>query len=83
LRALSWLGLRRRQDWALGLDLALTNLRIFRLREGLEELALALENAGKQGQEDRFFQRLKVLDPSGLARRQLMAGLAAAGGRQG
>ncbi len=66
LRHLSWLGLRRRQDWRLGIELALTNLRIFRKEEGLEELFLALEAARLQGQETAFFRLLRAMDFSGL-----------------
>ncbi|NCC26477.1 MAG: glycosyltransferase family 1 protein, partial [Deltaproteobacteria bacterium] len=43
LQAQSWLSLRRRKDWRLGMDLGLTNLRVFRQKEGLEELSLALD----------------------------------------
>ena len=73
LRHLSWLGLRRRQDWRLGLELALTNLRIFRKREGLEELFLALETARLQGCETEFFRLLRAMDLSGFAWKFLLA----------
>ncbi len=72
LRHLSWLGLRRREDWRLGLELGLTNLRIFRKREGLEELAAALLAAQEQGQEKAFFRVLRGADPSGLVWRYLI-----------
>jgi hypothetical protein len=76
LRTLSWIGLRRRKDWKLGLDLGMTNLRNFRLEQGMEELVLALEWARMQGQESNFFKYLKTADPSGLIRKRLILALA-------
>ncbi len=72
LRHLSWLGLRRPKDWRLGLELGLTNLRVFRKQEGLEELVAAFLAAHEQGRDKAFFRVLDGEDLSGLVRRYLI-----------
>ena len=62
---LSSLTLRRRDDWSLGLELALANLQAFRREPGIEEAVLAAASAASQGQADRFARRLAQVDPSG------------------
>ncbi len=66
LRTLSFLSLRARDDWRMGCDLALNNLRVFRKPQGLEELAVAYDLAVNQGQEDRFMRTIHRMDPSGM-----------------
>ncbi len=68
---LSGLTLHRRDDWSLGLELGLANLRSFRREAGLEELALAGATAGRLGQGERFARRLALADPSGRLRAAL------------
>ncbi|MBN2141052.1 MAG: glycosyltransferase family 1 protein [Desulfovibrionaceae bacterium] len=63
---LSTLCLRAPGDWRLGLDLALTSLEAFRLREGLAELLLAQETAADQAEERAFLRALKARDKAGL-----------------
>lgn len=70
---LSTLTLHRRQDWALGLELGLADLRVFRREAGLDEVALAGETACRLEQGERFARRLAALDPSGRVRRALAA----------
>ena len=77
IRALSYLSLRRRDDWRLGLELGLANCRAYRVMEGLEELEVARAAAARQGQEDRFSRSLAVRDESGQIR-ALLAGASAA-----
>lgn len=72
---LSSLTLRERDDWRLTLDLALANLRSYRVEPGLEELAVAQRLAKSQGQERAFARALAAADRSGL----LAARLAPAG----
>jgi hypothetical protein len=71
LQALSQLSLHRQKDWKYNLELARINLKAFRLRQGLEELILARENAAKAGEEKHFHSRLKRLDKKGLLRTAL------------
>jgi hypothetical protein len=68
---LSRLTLHRPDDWSLGLELGLANLRAFRLEEGLEEIRLAGATAARRGQEARFARRLALADPEGRVRRGL------------
>ena len=68
LKALSYLSLRERTNWRLTLELGATNCRAFRVRQGLEELLAAREEALRQGQEDRFWRRLEAHDESGRIR---------------
>ena len=63
---LSILTLFERKDWRLALEIALANLKSYRLESGLEELHLALMIAREQGQESAFMRVLKGRDPSGL-----------------
>jgi len=63
---LSILTLHERNDWRLAFEIALANLKSYRLESGLEELHLAREIALKQGQETAFVRILKARDPSGL-----------------
>jgi len=71
LQFLSQLSLQRQKDWEYNLDLARINLKAFRLRQGLEELILAQENAARAGEEKHFHSRLKRLDKKGLLRTAL------------
>ncbi|MGE4291414.1 MAG: glycosyltransferase [Desulfovibrio sp.] len=73
LGLLSTLTLHRRQDWRLGLEAGLVNLRSFRLDAGREELLLALELARGQGAEKRFLAALSGRDPSGRILRWLVS----------
>ncbi len=68
---LSILTLFKRNDWRMGLELALANLRAFRLQPGLEELAVARSLAREQGQQAHFERSLKARDPWGRLRRLL------------
>ena len=70
---LSNLSLHRRNDWALGLELALANLQAFRRAPGLEEALAAALAAIDQGQADRFSRRLALAEPSGRLRAELAA----------
>lgn len=58
-------------DWRLGLELGLSNLAVFRLEAGLEELALARTRAERAGQAEAFLNRLRRRDPGGSACRAL------------
>jgi hypothetical protein len=62
---LSHLALYAPEDWRTGLQLAMTNLRAFRLRVGLEEALLARDSARRQGKEESFLRTLSALDPKG------------------
>jgi hypothetical protein len=79
LAFLSQLALLRPKDWRTALELALTNLRAFRLREGVGELLHASGLAARAGQEDRFMRVLAGKDRRGLLR----AALATSGGQEG
>jgi len=68
---LSTLTLHHPDDWTLGLELGLTDLRAFRRQAGLDELALAAATAERQGQATRFARRLTLADPSGRVRQTL------------
>jgi len=63
---LSILTLHERNDWRLALEIAMVNLKSYRLQSGVEELHLALELARAQGQEAAFVRVLKGRDSSGL-----------------
>jgi hypothetical protein len=63
---LSILTLHERTDWRLAFEIALANLKSYRLESGLEELKLAHEIARSQGQEAAFNRALKGRDSSGL-----------------
>jgi hypothetical protein len=63
---LSHLALHAPEDWRTGLQLAMTNLRAFRLRVGLEEALLARNSARRQGKEESFLRALSALDPKGF-----------------
>lgn len=65
LQAMSYLGLRERDNWRLGVRLGVTNCQAFRLSQGLEELLAALDAARRQGEEKRFWAMLDGLDRSG------------------
>ncbi len=62
---LSHLALHSPQDWRVGLQLGLVNLKAFRLQVGLEEILLSRDNARRQGKEDSFTRMLSALDPKG------------------
>ena len=62
LQIQSHLSLIEPENWRLGLDLALTNLKTFRMSQGLEELLLAFETAQKMNKADVFLRRLKKKD---------------------
>jgi hypothetical protein len=63
---LSILTLHERNDWRLAFEIALANLKSYRLKSGLEELQLARDMARKQGQETVFDKALKTRDLSGM-----------------
>ena len=63
---LSILTLRERKDWRLALEIALANLKSYRLESGLDELCIARGAALAQGQKTAFDRILKARDPSGL-----------------
>jgi len=68
LKALSYLTLREPRNWRLGLELGMANCRAFRVRQGLEELVAARDEAVCQGQEGRFLKMLAAMDESGQIR---------------
>jgi len=68
---LSHLALHAPEDWRIGLQLGLANLRAFRLQVGLEEVAQARGKAAAQGKEEGFFRMLAALDPKGSVRAAL------------
>lgn len=68
---LSVLTLHERTDWHLALEIALANLKSYRLASGLEELRLARKIAREQGQESAFERALKGRDTSGLLTKRL------------
>ncbi len=76
LGILSLLSLHQRDNWRFALALGHLNLRSYRLHEGLEEIALAWEIAGKQNMRRSLLRTLQGLDPKGhiLAAIQAMAG---------
>ncbi|GAB7022188.1 glycosyltransferase family protein [Salidesulfovibrio brasiliensis] len=63
---LSALTLHLRQDWRLGLETALANLRCYRYRQGIEELLAAQEAAAKADADKAFARALRANDPGGL-----------------
>ncbi len=63
---LSILTLHERKDWRLAFEIAIANLKSYRLESGLEELALAHEIAREQGQGKSFERALAARDASGL-----------------
>ncbi|MBC17729.1 MAG: hypothetical protein CL942_11835 [Desulfovibrio sp.] len=71
---LSILTLFERTDWRLALEIALANLRSYRLESGLEELELAQSMAREQGQESLFRKALATRDRAGLLSRHLAKG---------
>jgi hypothetical protein len=71
LGALSFLSLRDPENWQLSAELAWTNFRAFRLREGAEELALAWESAQRQGTAEELIAYVAARDPSGYMARLL------------
>ncbi|MDQ7032905.1 MAG: glycosyltransferase [Desulfonauticus sp.] len=66
LRAESWLSLLEPDNWRLNLDLVLTNLKNFRVKEAREEFYLAWNKAQKAGEEDLFWIRAKALGVASL-----------------
>lgn len=67
----SGLHLRAPNDWRLGLRLALLNLRVNRLSQGVEELLAARDQALAQGKLESFLRALKGIDPSGSMMKML------------
>ena len=65
---LSELSLRNREDFRLGLSLALAGLKAFRPAQALEELALARRHAAEQGKAALFERLLASCDPDGSIR---------------
>ncbi|WP_419785862.1 glycosyltransferase family protein [Pseudodesulfovibrio sp.] len=63
---LSVLTLHEREDWRLAFEIALADLKSFRLESGLEELRLSRNIAQAVGQEAHFLRALKARDDSGL-----------------
>jgi hypothetical protein len=78
LRAMSYLSLRERENWKLTLELGAADCRAFRVRQGLEELLCARDEALRQGQEARFWRRLEAHDQSGRIGDMLKSALASA-----
>jgi hypothetical protein len=66
---LSLLTLHEPDDWRMGLELAIADLRSYRRTAGEEELRNALKAARQQEQEKHFIRALTARDPSGLLRR--------------
>ncbi|HDQ40743.1 MAG TPA: hypothetical protein ENN39_06905 [Desulfonatronum sp.] len=73
LSLLSHLTLHQRQDWLASLKLGLVNLQGFRLKQGLEEIVLAEQHAGRQSQAQKFRDALAVIDSNGLIRQTLFS----------
>jgi hypothetical protein len=71
---LSEMSLRNRQDFRMGLALGLTDLRAFRVEEGLDELRLAHQQARDSGKEGAFEAALAARDPSGRIRAAMGGG---------
>lgn len=71
LDCLSLLTLHNRSDWRLGQILGLVNLKVFRAKEGLEELLLARDLALKAGRLATFEKTLAAGDRGGLISRTL------------
>lgn len=71
LQALSYISLRQRENWRLGLELGMTNCRAFRVQQGLEELALARHTAQTRGELHRFSALLAGMDVSGHVQKAL------------
>ncbi|WP_456325507.1 hypothetical protein [Desulfonauticus submarinus] len=61
LKVESLLSLLEPNNWRLNLDLVLTNLKNFPLKEAEEELYLAYENAKKHGEDGLFWLRKKAI----------------------
>jgi hypothetical protein len=78
LKAMSYLSLRERTNWRLTLELGAANCRAFRVRQGLEELLFARDEALRQEQELRFWRRLEAHDQSGRIRDMLKSALVSA-----
>ncbi|WP_245168174.1 glycosyltransferase [Desulfobaculum xiamenense] len=74
LGVLSELSLHAPDNWRIGLELGLVNLRAMRLEAGLEELRLALDIAVGQGKETMFMRALAARDISGRTARFLKLG---------
>lgn len=70
---LSMLTLYQRDDWRMGLETALANLRCYRCDEGMEELFAAQESAQRNEAEQAFARALKANDPGGILRAALTA----------
>jgi len=68
LAYLSELSLRNREDFRLGLSLGVTDLKAFRVSQGLEEIRLARRQAQAQGKGAAFERMLAAQDPSGVIR---------------
>lgn len=68
---LSILTLHEREEWRLGFEIALANLRSYRLKSGMEELHLARDIAREVGQEAMFAKALAARDTSGKIVRML------------
>jgi hypothetical protein len=65
LGALSTLSLHDRANWRIGAVLGMTDLKAFRLEQGLEELLVARAAARGQGKERSFQRFLAGMDPRG------------------
>jgi hypothetical protein len=78
LRAMSYLSLRERENWKLTQELGAADCRAFRVRQGLEELLVARDEALRQGEEARFWRRLEAHDGSGKITDMLKSALALA-----
>ncbi|MFO7726931.1 MAG: glycosyltransferase [Desulfonatronovibrio sp.] len=71
LKIISGQSLRDHANWRWNLELAFFNLRSFRLRAGLEELFLGVENAGISGETGLFMDMLAARDDKGYLRNYL------------
>ncbi len=69
---LSTLALHEKQDWRIVFELGMTDLRSYRLEQGLGHIASARDMARKQGQEKAFGMTLKVRDTSGQISKRLV-----------
>jgi len=70
---LSILALHERDDWRLAFEIALANLKSYRLDSGMEELHVAREIARSKGQGKMFDKALAARDVSGLLATRLDA----------
>lgn len=68
---LSIITLHERNDWRAAQEIALADLKSYRLESGLEELCLAQDLAARKGEMERFDKALSARDRSGALGRRL------------